>query len=241
MDNQNRLSFTVNRKILVLLLVLLPGLGLSSLNGQVKVAPTGNVTGIMVDDQLVEFTTRLCVVEAGWGKTIASGKDVEHSTYSMEEGKHIIETTVDGVQFVEEVEDKGDGFASIKVRSEAETDKALEGAFLQFEMTGGNLDAGYIWMDPEFGKTKLRISEIVPKRLGGPASFLIRSFQIDSGAEKLNVDFGEDLRVFVMHLDENEEHILRVFVKLMGSDLNNGDVSLNRFEVEADLNEVAMN
>lgn len=242
MAYQNKFTLSKTHSVLAWLLVLLPVMGmLQSANGQVNVSPTGNITGIYVDDKLVEFKTRLCVVEKGWVNVIASGKDVEHSTYSLEEGKHIVETSVGGVSFSEEIEDKGDGFASIKVRSEAETDKLLEGAFLQFEMKGGNLDAGYIWMDPEFGKTKLRISEIVPERLGGPASFMVQSFQIDSGAEKLNVDFGEDLRIYVMHLDKDGEHILKVFAELMGAGLNNGDVTFNRFEVEADLNQVSMN
>ncbi|WP_462319082.1 hypothetical protein [Marinilabilia sp.] len=242
MDNQKEIGISGMHTILKWLLVFGLVWGMSqSGSGQVKVSPTGNVTGIEVDNEVMAFTTRMCVVEKGWANVIASGRDVEHSTYSKEEGKHMIETSVGGVKFSEEVEDKGDGFASIQLKAEAETDKILEGAFLQFEMTGRNLDAGYIWMDPEFGKTKLRISEIAPELFGGPPSFLVRSFQIDSGAEKLNVDFGEDLRVYVMHLDEDGEHILKVFVKLMGPGLNNGDVSLNRFEVEADLNKISIN
>ena len=69
----------------------------------------GNITGIRVDGQLMEFESSLRIVEKGWMNYSATGKEKQQPKYDRDGLKQMITTGMKGFQFSEVVEESGKG------------------------------------------------------------------------------------------------------------------------------------
>ena len=78
---------------------------LGATQGQTEVEPWGNITGIRVDGQLMEFKTSLQMVSNDWSKTEATALERQRPKYNREGNAQIIITKLDSFLFTERVEE----------------------------------------------------------------------------------------------------------------------------------------
>ena len=97
----------------------------------------GNITGIRVEGQLMEFESSLRVVEKGWMHYSATGKEKQQPKYDRDGLKQIITTGMNGFRFSEIVEESGKGLASVTIKSNSPvTDTLIEGVFFCIDLPG---------------------------------------------------------------------------------------------------------
>jgi len=74
---------------------------------QIEIAPWGNITGIIIDGQLMEFESNLSVVQKDWSHITATGKERQRPKYTRNGDEQIVSTNIDSLYFTEVVRDAG--------------------------------------------------------------------------------------------------------------------------------------
>jgi hypothetical protein len=103
---------------------------------QSEVMPWGNITGIRVDGELMEFESRLTVVGKDGIKTVSTGKEKQRPKYNREGNTQIISTRIDSLSLIEKVADLGRGKASVDILLSSTADTALTGTYFTVELPG---------------------------------------------------------------------------------------------------------
>ena len=124
-------KLSVIRSRFILLFILIPA---SLLYGQPECMAWGNLTGIRVDGQLMEFETSLCVIGSSLMEVSNTAKERQRPSYRREGNKETISTNLDDIAFTEVVEDAGKGKALVTVEVKAEADTLISGAFFCLEL-----------------------------------------------------------------------------------------------------------
>src|ERR1700733_576916 len=82
---------------------------------QTEVEAWGNITGIRIDGQLMEFESSLRVVGKDWSSIAYTALEKQRPRYSRDGNRQIISTRIDSLNFTEAVEDIGAGMARIRI------------------------------------------------------------------------------------------------------------------------------
>lgn len=133
-----------NYLILAAMLIFFQGSIVSKISGQPEVTAWGNMTGIRVDGQLMEFETSLCLVGAGWSGITQTAKERQLPRYARDGNKQIISTKLGELAFTEVVEDSGPGIAMINVQFTSGADTNITGVFFCIDLPGEDYSDGTI-------------------------------------------------------------------------------------------------
>ncbi len=101
---------------------------------QTEVMAWGNLTGIRMDGQLIEFETSFRIVEKNWTSVFASGRERTQTTFRREAGKAIVESGALGVRYGEKVTDVARGEASVELAFSSDSTRQVEGVYYCFDL-----------------------------------------------------------------------------------------------------------
>jgi hypothetical protein len=105
------------------------------MNAQTEVMAWGNLTGIRVEGQLMEFETSLRIAGKNWSIISATGKEKQsRPSYDREGLTQTVNTDFGGFQFSEIVKETGSGSATVSVTSKALRDTIIDGAYFCIEL-----------------------------------------------------------------------------------------------------------
>jgi len=131
--------------ILVVTVFTLPA---QSLFAQSEFKPWGNMDGIRVKGQLMDFNTRLVVVGKAWSKINFTGKELQKPKYTRNDGVYTVNTWIDSLEFTETVKDIGRGQAKVTVNCTVHADTTVEGVYfnllLPMDLYLGSLDLSHL-------------------------------------------------------------------------------------------------
>ena len=82
---------------------------------QTELEPWGNISGIRIDGQLMEFQTNLSVVQNNWKDINTTAKERQRPNYNRNGYTQTGLTNRDSLYFKEYVTDKGKGIADVEV------------------------------------------------------------------------------------------------------------------------------
>ncbi len=94
----------------------------------------GNLTGIRVEGQLMEFETSLCLIGSNLMEVTQTAKEQQQPLYRLDGNKQTITTNLNEITFAEVVEDLGNGRVQIDVEAKAAADTTMAGAFFCLEL-----------------------------------------------------------------------------------------------------------
>ncbi|WP_375416731.1 hypothetical protein [uncultured Hymenobacter sp.] len=123
---------------------LLTGASQAPAYAQTQLAPWGNVEGIRVQGQLLEFETSLRTVAPNWGRVSATGKERQKPKYTRQGARQLVTTLVDSVAFTETVEDTQAGQARVTVALQALANRQLQGSYFALALPGEAFAAGRV-------------------------------------------------------------------------------------------------
>jgi hypothetical protein len=125
----------VNRWFFAIFLALVLPAGISNIAvGQPECMAWGNLTGIRVEGQLMEFESSLCLIGSNLMQVSSTAKEQQQPRYQLQGNKQTITTDLDDISFTEVVESIGDGKALVHVEVTAREDTAISGAFFCLEL-----------------------------------------------------------------------------------------------------------
>ncbi|MGY3091332.1 hypothetical protein ACVWYF_004398 [Hymenobacter sp. UYAg731] len=121
---------------------LLLGFALPHAQAQAVLEPWGNLSGIRVEGQLLEFETGLRTVGLNGARGAATGKERQRPKYIRQNGQQVVTTVVDSVAFTETVADTQPGQATLNVAWQALANRALQGTSLTLGVSRDGYAAG---------------------------------------------------------------------------------------------------
>lgn len=117
---------------------------------QTELMPWGNIRGIRINGQLMEFETSLRVV--GKTTTRATGKERQRPKYERKNGSQVVTTAIGQLFFEETVRDNGRGSAEVTVEVTAKEDAAQDGICFCVSLPGKWYGKAALQADDEAAK-----------------------------------------------------------------------------------------
>jgi hypothetical protein len=194
----------------------------TTVEAQTEVMAWGNMTGIRVEGQLIEFESSFRVVETGWSGVDFTGRERQSTQYSRNGNIQTVKSSVRRVNFEQIVEDKGKGIASVSLIYNSDTTRKVEGVYYGFELPAKRYAQGNV----KIGRTNLPLASLQensPKASG-------RQIIIEGNGRNIQIDFVSAVKAF-LHKEQGGEAIL--YVELWGNNLKKGQKGKLHFTVTA--------
>jgi hypothetical protein len=133
----------ISRIILLCLLSSVAG----SVFAQPELEPWGNLSGIRIDGQLMEFQSGIRLIGAD-GHIVATGKERQNPHFTRDGNRRFVNSRLDSLYFTEVVEDSGPGEARIAVTYTAHADMKVKGVFFTLDLPADqSTNATVGWID----------------------------------------------------------------------------------------------
>ena len=214
-----------SRSLAFLILSILP---ICSLSGQTEVMAWGNITGIRVEGQLMEFESSLRVAGKNWTRISATGKERQHPVYNREGETQIVNTDFAGLKFVQKVSENGTGSTKVEITSTAGKDTILSGVYFCIDLPSKYYSDGIISVNGSSRKQKLadKVSSNEKAK-----SFTAKSIIIGSAKQQLSFNF--DASSAVMVRKEKDDSGYQLYIRLMGPEIQKDQQAQKTITIKA--------
>lgn len=187
-----------------------------SADSQTEVMAWGNLNGIRVEGQLMEFQTNISVIGNGWKNINETGREKQRPKYHRVGDTQIVTTGMKGFKFNESVKENGTGSAIISIKSKALTDTTVEGVFFCINISDKLYNGGTLKLQP--GKL-LKLAGI--KEPVDSVKKAIQKFEVRAGNNAITLSSGNEV-CFFYRKDENAG-LYKFYLRLMGPSVKKGD------------------
>lgn len=198
--------------------------------GQPELQPWGNMTGIRIDGQLMEFESSIRVVGKDWSAITSTGKELQYPKYIRDSSKQIVSTNFGNLFFTEKVEDIGKGKARIDMQLIAKADSNVTGAFFCIDFTGNDYPDGIIKL-PD-GKT-FSLNKLIPDSRNEYLHEPANGISILSNHRQVKISFNETSVVIIKKIQGKEKMVFQVYVPLHAGDIKKNQAEHKTFTIEA--------
>lgn len=173
---------------------------------QAELAPWGNLTGIRIEGQLMEFTSGLLLIRKDSTDLLYTGKEMQHPKYERKGGAQIVTTALDHLSFMETVQDSITGSARLTVDMQAKEEQPAKGAYLVFVLSPDQYQNGRVWIDDhEINMDEQKQMTGKPDKTGASPDQLTTSVHGQTHSIRVNTAH----RQFRLYFDEPANIILR--------------------------------
>jgi O-glycosyl hydrolase len=108
---------------------------INDINGQAQVQPWGNITGIRIKGELMQFESSIKVAEGDWSKIISTGKEKQRPKYIRDSSnRQVVSANIGNLFFTEKVEDINTGTVRVDIQFTSKADTTIAGAFFCIEI-----------------------------------------------------------------------------------------------------------
>lgn len=195
-------------------------------SAQTEVMAWGNMTGIRIEGELMEFESNFRVVDEGWTKIDATGKEKQfRPQYNRDGQSQIVKTTIDRIHFEQTVNDISKGTAAVSLSINADTTRKIEGVYFCIDLPKKRYAEGTI----QIGRNKTVIADLdgtnnKPKKVSG------NNIQIEGASRSLKLSFTSGVTAFVR---KEEGNAATLYIQLMGKTVRKGQTSKLNFTINA--------
>jgi len=182
--------------------------------GQTEVMAWGNITGIRVEGQLMEFESSIRVVARDWKRIVATGKEKQRPKYDREGETQSVSTEFGGFRFSQEVKENGTGSSIVKIMCTSDRDTVINGIYFCIDLPAKYYSAGTLRINGSSKKQNL--SDKISTD-GKMKSVSARSINIESEKQQLSLSFDETSSVLVRKEGKNSGY--QVYIRLMGPEI----------------------
>lgn len=214
-------------KVFILLFGLMPVT--QHVFSQAELAPWGNLQGIRIDGQLMEFESSLCVVKKDWGSVQSTGKERQRPKFSRNGNQQVVTTNIDSISFIEMVDDLVKGKAGISIEFITKKDEELEGLFFCLSLPAA-YNANTIM---QAGKGKPMSFRQDIKVLNNLLHAPVQSIRVSSATRQLQLNFPEAIEVSFRKSTDKRDSRLQLLVPIHRGSLRAGATGQLAFEITA--------
>lgn len=206
--------------------------GPATVVGQAQVSAWGNIEGIRIEGELMEFETSIGVAGENWRYLRQTGKERQRSRYGRDSlSRPVTEVQLDSLFFQQAVTDIAPGEARVEVRFASRSDSLLAGTFYCFDLPA----ARYLG-----GRIELIDPQTPPLRPGTSTSGANEILRLQArGVRLVSADRQLEIRMsepgdLIVRADSNARgHKLQVLLPLTLGQTRKGQVVERTFTVKA--------
>jgi hypothetical protein len=193
-----------------------------------EVMAWGNLTGIRVEGQLMEFETSLQVVGKDRISVTATGKEKQQPAYHREGATQTVNTELGGIKFVQSVRENGTGSAIVDIRATAQKDTLIEGVYFCIDLPGKYYSDGTVRIN---GSSKEQAISALCSDGDKPRKFSAKSITLESAKRGLALTFNTSSDIFIRK--ENGPQGFQLYVGLMGAKIKKGHEAQKTITIKA--------
>jgi hypothetical protein len=215
------------QKLLAILAIL--AIPATTAIAQTEVMAWGNMTGIRVEGQLIEFESSFRVVEPDWADMDFTGRERQTTQYSRAGQAQTVKSSVQRVHFEQVVEDKGKGIAAVSLTYNSDTARIIEGVFYAFELPAVR------YTSVKIGKSLIPITKLEEATRDGLKRQVViatagRQVEIAGEGRNIRIDFASNVKTYMYKKWGGEATL---YVQLLGSNLKKGQKGKLDFTITA--------
>ncbi len=201
---------------------------LTSLWAQTEVMAWGNMTGVRVDGQLMEFESSLRVVGKEWTTIQMTGKEKQfRPLYHRAGASQTVNTVVDRIQFEQVVTDKAIGKTAVSLSVKSDTTLTAEGVFFCIDLPVKRYVNGSVLI----GKSKVNLDQLKESDNNRPERFSGNVILIKGPDRTLQLNFTSSVTAFVR---KERGNAATLYIEWMGSSLRKGKQEQKGFTIQAE-------
>jgi hypothetical protein len=193
---------------------------------QTEVEPWGNITGIRVDGQLMEFETNISLVQKDWSHIEATAKERQRPKFNRSGDAQIITTNIDSLYISEVVTDESKGEAKVQVRLDAKASIPVEGVYLGLSLP-----------DSFYGGGTIQLNSLKPFKLYSDSASLSKYLQTEATAVRFSSPLRQMTIIFKkpvrMVYKPGDKKALQFLIPIQTGDLANGESITADFNINA--------
>ncbi len=209
--NRIKLFFTVLPVALFLLAVINP------VSAQTEVMAWGNLTGIRIDGQLMEFESSLKIVGKNRVSVTSTGREKQRPAYHRAGQTQTVNTEMGGIRFTENVTENGRGSAIVGITATAQKDTLVDGVYFCIDLPGKYYSTATVSLNGASKKQPITAFLQAGKR---NTTFQAKSINLQSAKRQINLAFNSQSVLYLRK--ESSSNGIRLYVQLMGSKINKG-------------------
>jgi hypothetical protein len=219
-NTAGRHSFRLAGMCVIALLFCVPQAG-----AQTEVMAWGNMTGIRMEGQLIEFESSFRVVESNWSQIGFTGRERQASRYSRKGDAQLVSSSVSRVNFEQMVEDKGNGIATVSLSFQSDTSLQTEGVYYCFALP----EKRYAGATVQIGNSRIAVDALNAdnKTLKKASGSKIR---ITAAGRSLQIDLSSPATAF---LRQEQGQAATLYIQLLGGMLKKGQKGKLDFTITA--------
>ncbi|HPG38753.1 MAG TPA: hypothetical protein PLP19_14245 [bacterium] len=230
-NRENRFSLL----FLWILCLSLPVCFLQAAYGQAECAAWGNLAGIRIDGQLMEFETSLCLVNADWTQFTHTAKEQQRPFYRRDGNNQIITTKLDAISFIETVTDSLPGQAVITIQATSAKDTILAGVFLCVDLPGNDYSGATVELVGAAASARNKF-KLKPAKKNGQNEYVHTTaggVRIEAKKRQLEISFNEPTEIIIRNDRQRSNSTIRVYLAIISSELKNEQKAAKTFTFNA--------
>ena len=186
--------------------------------GQPEVEAWGNMLGIRIDGQLMEFGSSLRYIAAD-GTVHATAKERQTPHFGREGKVQWIDTHLDSLYFKESVEEQGEGSARIQVTCTAHADVKAKNTFFSIELPDDLSREGVMsWVDP----ADLPLGQATPGNGDASFGFPAAGIKVHTPHRQLEIRLEKAVLIGGQIAEKNGHRTTRIDIPLAAGDWEKG-------------------
>ena len=191
---------------------------------QTEVMAWGNMTGIRVDGELIEFESSFRVVENDWSRINFTGRERQQTRFSRNGSIAQVISSVQRVSFEQTVEDKAQGVTNVSLSCQSDTTRQVEGVYYCFELPAKRYASGTV----KIGSVSIPLAGLSSdnkqlRRVSG------KQIVVTASGRNIKIDFSSNVNAFLRKEAGNPV----LYVQLLNGNLKKGIKGKLNFTITA--------
>ena len=214
----------VQSRYFLLLIILTPLLGLS----QMEFTTWGNITGIRIDNQLMQFKSSLVFVDEGMNERITR-KEGQQIDFKRVEDKKVFSYVMDSIQWTKRLYSDSDGSTVVDIDFSSTIDTLINGAYFRVELPPAfGSETKFDFKNP----STISLKDISNSFDGADYKSPATAVKVTSATRELSISFEKLVDVSVRVMDSLNPRIELNF-RLAGGEIPADMVFNNKFIIKA--------
>ena len=210
--------------ICILIILILPE---QRLFAQTEFKPWGNLDGIRIKGQLMEFNTRIVVIGQNWKKFSFTGKELQKPKYTRQNKEAEVNTQIGDLQFVINSKDEGSGEARLTIKCLVQKDTTVKGIYFNLSLPEKIYSKSPIKIDND-KEQLLDQSHISPDSV----YFQSTAKRISLASTAQQIEFEADtISTIIARLDSLKKYI-RLYIPVCSGKLSKGSVFSRTYRIK---------
>jgi len=193
---------------------------------QVQLEPWGNIAGIRIDGQLMQFETNLSSVQKEGKDISVTAKERQRPHYNRNGYTQTVSTNLDSLYFKESVTDKVKGSADVEVLLNAKADMSLQGVYFNILLPSKYYSGAKMKIDKLKWVKLSEDSVSLNKYLNTDAG----SVQFNSPACQLKITFQNPEKLIIR---KEPGHDIHIYIPILSGDIKKGTTAEINFTIIA--------